>query len=284
MRKCLEVLAAVAVLCALSWAQAPAQASPSDSSQAPAQTPAAAASQTPDAAPQAATPPASNQTAPETISIPTPIKPPAPYFPRTELFAGYSFAQAGFFNAGHWAQLSGWNVSFGINAASWIGVVVDASQFFGNTKIPAATPAPFPTCGSNPGFCPPGGVTFNANTREYNALFGLHFPYRKYERWTPFGELMFGHDGVRGTAKAEPPGGYVAEVSSGFAILAGGGADYRVSDRFAVRLKADYLESKTDFSAIGKAKQDNLRLSVGVVIRTVKKKRRRLEDETEVEP
>jgi len=50
-RKCLEVLAAVAVLCALSWAQAPAQASPSDSSQAPAQTPAAAASQTPDARP-----------------------------------------------------------------------------------------------------------------------------------------------------------------------------------------------------------------------------------------
>lgn len=263
MRKCLGVLAAVAVLCAISWAQAPAQAPSSDSSQAPA---------------------AQTQTAPESSSIPVPMKPVAPYFPRTELFVGYSFAQAGFFNAGHWAQLNGWNLSFDLNATKWFGFVVDGSQFFGNTRIPTATPAPFPRCGDSPGFCPPGGPTFNANTREYNILFGAQFPYRKYERWTPFGELMFGHDGVRGSAKAQPPGGYVAEVSSGLALLAGAGADYKVSDRFAVRIKADYLRSKTDFPAIGKAKQDNLRLSVGVVIRTVKKKKRRLEDETEVEP
>ena len=284
MRKCLGVLAAAAVLCAMSWAQAPAQAPPSDSSQAPAaQAPASGAAQAPATAPGGATQ-TPTQTAPEPSSIPVPIKPAAPYFPRTELFAGYSFAQAGFFNAGHWAQLNGWNLSFDLNATKWFGLVVDGSQFFGNTKIPTATPAPFPRCGDSPGFCPPGGVTFNADTREYNFLFGAQFPYRKHVRWTPFGEIMFGHDGVRGTAKAQPPGGYVAEVSSGLALLAGGGADYRVSDRFAVRIKADYLESKTDFSAIGKAKQDNLRLSVGIVIRTVKKKRRRLEDETEVEP
>ncbi|MGA9527502.1 MAG: hypothetical protein WBS24_05255 [Terriglobales bacterium] len=283
MRNCLGVLAAVAVLCAMSWAQAPAQASSSDSSQAAATpTPSANTAQAPDAgATTSATPQSSTPTASESTSIPTPIKPAAPYFPRTELFAGYSFAQAGFFNAGHWAQLDGWNVSFALNAARWVGVVVDGSEYFGNTKIPTGPQAPFPNC---PPFCPGTFPTFNANTREYNILFGADFPYRKYERWTPFGELMFGHDGVRGTAKAQSPGGYVAEVSSGLALLAGGGADYRVSDRLAVRIRADYLESKTDFSAIGKAKQDNLRLSVGIVIRTVKKKRRRLEDETEVEP
>ncbi len=212
-----------------------------------------------------------------------PVKPSAAKYPLTELFAGYSFAQAGFFNAGHWAQLDGWNASLSLNVARWLGLVVDGGQFFGESKIPGAVPAPFPSslgpyCGGGP------TCTFNVDTREYNFLFGAQFPYRKHERWKPFGEVLVGHDGVRGIAKAQSPGGYLAEVSSGIALVAGAGADYKVNERFAVRIKADYLQSRTSFSSIGKAKQDNLRLSVGVVIRSVRKKRRRLEDETDLEP
>jgi hypothetical protein len=271
-RKCLGVLAVMAVLCAVSLAQAP------PPGQAPAQAPPASPAPPPDQ-PQA---PASSSSQAPSPTQPTETVPPAgrplvvPKFPRFEVFGGYSFAQAGFFNAGHWADLNGWNASFGINAANWLGIVVDGSEYFGQSKIPTGTPAPFPPCLNE---CPP-GVTFNADTREYNVLFGAQFPYRKYTRWTPFGEVLFGHDGVRGRATL---GVQQNEVSSGLALVAGAGADHRINERFALRVKVDYLQTRTDFSLIGKAKQDNLRVSVGVVIRSVRKKRRRLEDETQVE-
>jgi hypothetical protein len=251
-RKYLGVLAGVAALCVMSWAQAPT----------PAQTPAQAPAQTP---------------APEPADIPAPTAnpKPAPQFPRFELFAGGSYAEAGLFNAGHWAGLPGWDASLGLNATSWLGFIVDGGQYFGTSKIPTLVPAPFPTCPD--GFCPGTYPTFNVATREYNILFGAQFSRRKYERWTPFGELMYGHQGTRGQAT----GGGVTEteVSSGRALLAGGGLDYKINQRFALRFKADYLQTGSF-----KKKQDNVRFSVGIVIRNVHKKKRRLEDETQPEP
>src|ERR1035438_1437797 len=107
-------------------------------------------------------------------------------------------------------------------------------------------------------------------------------PLPKYEQWTPFGELLYGHGGTRGEARAN--GLDLTEVSSGRALLAGGGADHKITERLALRIKIDYLQTATSFPSLGKKKQDNLRLSVGIVIRSVRKKRRRLEDETEPEP
>lgn len=272
MRKCLGVLAAVAALCVMSWAQDPAQAPPSAPTPAPPSAP----------TPASPLPSAPTPQEPSSSSAPAANRRPVPKFPRLELFGGYSFAQAGLFNAGHWADLNGWNASLALNAASWLGLVVEGSEYFGTSKIPTTVPAPFPTCGNqNLSFCPPGPL-FNVDTQEYNILFGAQFPYRKYERWTPFGELMWGHDGVRGEAIAN--GLDVVEIGSGRALLAGAGADHKINERYALRVKVDYLQTGTSFATVGKKKQDNLRLSVGIVIRSVRKKRRRLEEETEPEP
>ena len=312
MRKCLGVLFCVAALCVMAWSQAPAQNSagaagqeqpisaavemqtPQDQApqgatpdtqapagqapaqQAPAQAPAAASQ--PPANPENQ-PPAGTEPTPPLPSAPPGAKAPPQKYPRIEWFAGYSFAQAGFFNAGHWAQLNGWNASFTLNATPWIGLIVDGSEYFGNSKIPTGTPAPFQAC---PPFCPTTLPTFNADTREYNILFGAVFTQRKYVRWVPFGELMFGHDGVRGQAAFQ--GFNDTEVSSGLALVAGGGVDHPISERFALRLKADYLQTRTDYVRIGKAKQDNLRISVGLVIRSIHKKKRKLEEETQPVP
>ena len=273
MRKCLGAVVGLALLCVMGWAQAPTsppapatgQAPASDSTQAPASTPPTA--------------PSSQQGTSTSVPATKPAQ--GPKYPRLELFGGYSYGQTGFFNAGHWAHLNGWNASFAINGASWLGLVVEGSGYYGPSPIPTATPAPFPNC---PPFCPTTSPNFNADTREYNILFGLQFPYRKYERWTPFGELMFGHGGVRGEATGQDSVTEV-EVSSGLALLAGGGADYKINQRFALRVKADYLQTRTSWpTPLGKEKQDNLRLSVGIVIRNVHKKRRTLEEETPPEP
>ena len=271
MRQWLGVWAGVVALCMMSWAQAPPSPQTQPGSAPPDQTPPPAASSTQaPASPTEASPQ-------ETSSIPT-TKARGPKYPRLELFGGYSFAQAGFFNSGHWAQLNGWNTSFGLNVTRWIGVLVDASEFFGNSQIPTSVPAPFPPCQVG---CP-SGPTFNVDTREYNILFGGQFTYRKRERWTPFAELMFGHDGVRGQTYQNNL--TESAVGSGLALVAGAGADHRINDRFALRFKADYLQTRTAFPISGRLKQENLRLSVGIVIRNARKKRRTLEEETDVGP
>jgi len=271
-RKYLGVLAGVLALCVVSSAQTPA--APPAPTEAPAQTPA----QTPPATP-----------APEATQVPTPNSTSAPLttplkYPRLELFAGGSYAEAGFFNAGHWAGLPGWDASFGLNATSWLGIVFDGGQYFGTSKIPSAVPAPFPPCGAPPsgGFCPTTFPTFNVDTREYNILFGAQFSKRKYESWTPFAEVLYGHAGIRGQATAQ--GAQFSEVSGGRALVVGGGLDHKITERFALRLKADYLQTGTSFALLGKEKQDNFRFAVGIVIRSVHKKKPRLEDEGQVEP
>jgi hypothetical protein len=88
---------------------------------------------------------------------------------------------------------------------------------------------------------------------------------------------MYGHQGTRGQVVAQ--GETFTEVSSGRALIAGGGLDRQINERFALRFKADYLQTGSF-----RQKQDNFRLSVGVVIRNVHKKKRTLEDETQVEP
>ncbi len=270
MRKCLGVWILGAALCVMSWAQAPAPAAP------PAPTPPSPSAPTPVAPlPSAPTPQ-------ESSSSPAPAQNPVPKFPRFELFGGYSYAQEWPFNAGHWADLNGWDTSLAVNAASWLALVVEGGEYYGTSKIPTTVQAPFPSCGDpSASFCPTGPL-FNVRTREYNILFGGQFPYRKYERWTPFGEFLYGHGGTRGEAVAD--GLDEVEIGSGRAVVAGGGADHKISERFAVRFKADYVQTSTSFPSVGKRKQDNLRLSVGIVIRTVRKRKRRLEDETQAEP
>jgi hypothetical protein len=261
LRKYLGVLAGVAALFAMSWAQAP--------TPAPAQTPPAAQA------------PGSE---PAEIPTPAPVKIAAPIqYPRMELFGGGTYAEAGLFNAGHWAGLYGWDASLGLNVTHWVGLVVEGGQYFGTSKIPTgAGQAPFPSCGGTPSFCPTTTPTFDVKTREYNFLFGAQFSRRKYERWTPFGELMFGHQGARGQATAV--GAEFTEIGTGRALLAGGGADLKINPRFALRFKADYLQTATAFQLLGRKKQDNVRFSVGVVIRSVRKKKRTLEDEGQTEP
>ena len=262
MRKYLGVLAGVAALSVISWAQAPAPA--------------------PSPAPPPAQAPAPDQTSePAPIPTPAPAAAPSttPNYPRLELFAGGSYAEAGFFNAGHWAGLPGWDVSLGANVTHWLGFVVEGGQYFGTSKIPTAVPAPFPTC---PPFCPTTAPTFDATTREYNFLFGVQFARRKWDRWTPIGELLYGHQGTRGEASAL--GQTFSEIGTGRALVAGAGIDRTISQRFALRFKADYLETATNFQLLGKKKQDNFRFSVGIVIRNVHKKKRTLEDETGTQP
>ncbi|HUM06441.1 MAG TPA: outer membrane beta-barrel protein [Terriglobales bacterium] len=203
-----------------------------------------------------------------------------PKYPRAELFGGYVYGMTDYFNSGHVARPQGWNVSLGLNAASHLGFVFEANGLYGTSRIPVAVPAPFPPCGGTDtqGFCPPGTDTFNVDTKNYNYLFGIQIPFRRSERFTPFAEALFGHAGVRGEALSGD-GTRFSVVSGGLGLVGGGGVDYNISPRFALRFKADYFQSR-----VFRLKQDNALFSVGIVIRTVHKKKKTLEDVDQPQP
>lgn len=207
--------------------------------------------------------------------LPGEAKETGPQYPRAELFGGYVYGMTDFFNSGRVARPNGWNVSVGLNAAPYLGFVFEGNGLYGTSKIPIAVPKPFPEC---PPFCPGGTTNFNVDTKNYNYLVGIQIPIRKSERFTPFAEALFGHAGVRGEARSLD-GTKFAEVSGGLALIGGGGVDYNLSPRFALRFKADYFQTR-----LFKQKQDNALFSVGLVIRTVKKKRRTLEDLDTTQP
>jgi hypothetical protein len=278
-RKYLGVLTGALALCIASWAQTP---TPDQTPVPPPATTTPTDAQAP-VAPAPATPVPATPSSGETPAIPiaTPAqKPEAPAikYPRFELFAGGSYAEAGLFNAGHWAGLPGWDASIALNATHWLGFIVDGGQMFGTSKISSLQHEPFPPCQGTPSYCPTSSPTFDVKTREYNFLVGAQFSRRKYELWTPFGELLYGHQGTRG----EVPG--FTEIGTGRALIAGGGIDRKINERFALRFKADYLQTSSQFPTFAHKKQDNFRFSVGIVIRNVHKKKRTLEDETQVEP
>ena len=162
-------------------------------------------------------------------------------------------------------------------------MVVEGGQFFGTSKIPSGVPAPFPTV-------PRASArlrvsTFNVSTREYNFLFGAQFARRKYERWTPFGELLYGHQGTRGVASRCQRALPVTEIGTGRALVAGGGLDRKINRAFRIAVQGRLLPDRhLSFQLPRKQKQDNFRFSVGIVIRNVHKKKRTLEDETQLEP
>jgi hypothetical protein len=283
-RKYLGVWAGMAALCVMSWAQAPAQGQTPDQApaqtlaqtQPPAQTPAQAPAQTPAQTPTQGQAPEATPIPQSDLGKKITLVP----FPRVEFFIGGSYAEAGFFNSGHWAGLAGWDSSLGVNVTHWIGFIVEGGQYFGTSKIPTSpgNQAPFPAC---PSFCPFTTPTFDATTREYNILFGVQVARRKYERWTPRAEFLYGHQGVRGIANGQ--GAQVTEIGTGRALVAGGGLDYKITPRFAMRLNADYFQTGTDFTLLGKKIQDNFRFSAGIVIRNVHKKRHTLEEENQIE-
>jgi hypothetical protein len=270
----------VAVFAAALSVLLPAQVSAQTQSPAQAPTPTPAQGQSSDQASQTQT-----SQAPQATPIPAgpqgPAVKAAPEYPRIELFGGGTYGLTGFFNAGHWAALHGWDASLGANATPWLGFLVEGGEFFGTSQIPTTVPAPFPFPPCQPDCT---SSTFGASTREYNFLLGAQFTRRKYRLWTPFAELLYGHQGVRGQASNFVAGPLDVQVGTGRAFEAGVGADHAISKRFAIRCKVDYLATGTNFSLLGKQSQSNFRVSVGIVIRNVKKKKRTLEEDTDITP
>jgi opacity protein-like surface antigen len=175
--------------------------------------------------------------------------------PKAEVAAGYSYSRAG---AGGLSgiNLNGWSGTLTGNFNSWFGVTADFAGHYGSVS--------------------------GTGVNRHSFLFGPKLTYRGGEgKVNPFAHALFG--GVRAHREATPPVPVVAAASeTAFGMVLGGGVDYAMNDRFAIRVfQADYLltrfqessgivciQSVTFPCTIGQAgTQHSARLSFGVVWR-----------------
>ncbi len=155
--------------------------------------------------------------------------------PSIEVFGGYSNLTANF-SATNFI-LNGYNVSAQENRNSWFGGALDFSEHFGTDN------------------------GFKVNTESIS--YGPVFSYRKSRVITPFAH------GLLGAVRGGPEYLNISKSEIRFGAYVGGGLDVNVGHGLALRLiQADYMY--THFSDF---RQNNLRLSAGLVLLLGKKKK-----------
>lgn len=179
--------------------------------------------------------------------------------PLYEGFAGASYAREDVTNL-KFVNGWGWHASADGTANNWLSAVFDFSGYYSSPKIRIDGLPPIPI-----------------DSSTYLYLFGPRFTYRRLRRLTPFAEGLLGPANFKFTARSV---GLTNAVSSiAFAGAVGGGVDYELSNRFAIRLfEVDYVATRFREIAINQTTgqvsfsgqrrtQSNTRASVGFVIR-----------------
>jgi len=167
-------------------------------------------------------------------------EPPGRLVPRFELGAGYTYVN--FNPGGPFASFNnhGGSGSFAYNASRYLGLVAEFAGYnFERNLI---------------------GTNFRGSWNTW--LFGPRLNLRRFDYFVPFAEFLVGGS----HADRQLTGN---NSQNAFALAAGGGVDVVFSKHVAWRFaQIDYL--MTNFSGVtlgGNARQDNLRLGTGIVIR-----------------
>lgn len=159
-------------------------------------------------------------------------------YSKVDVFAGYSLFRATPATSGFNSfTLNGGSASGAFNINNWLGGVADFGGYH-NGNI----------------------LNTGASGTLYTYLFGPRVSYRKYDRFTPFGQVLFGGAHASSTT-------FAAGSEHAFAWALGGGLDARVNNRFSVRLgQLEYLMTRFGELGSGSKTQNNFRFSAGVLI------------------
>ncbi len=185
--------------------------------------------------------------------------------PKVELFLGYSYWRAVPESTGNRIEyMNGGSTSLAYNVNNHLGLVFDLGGF-------KADSLQFNSPGA--GFSPSRVVNVDGNV--FTFLFGPRVSFRDHDRLTPFLQVLAG----AARASEVTLNGCNAPIyaciplpqETAFAMTAGGGLDFRVNHRIALRLfQAEYLLTRfRDPSSLAgdTGWQSNVRLSSGIVFR-----------------
>jgi hypothetical protein len=172
--------------------------------------------------------------------------------PRNEFFVGYSFNRADIDTltvAPERTGQHGLNLAYTRYFTEHVGLTLDASAHLKRDNFSF------------------NNLNFERKRDQYHFLAGVQFKARGSERGrvAPFAHVLAGGALFRGFASSQTPAGntYFIDDAQSFALALGGGLDVRAGRHFDIRLiQADYLPT-----FFGSSRQDNLRLSFGVVFK-----------------
>lgn len=171
--------------------------------------------------------------------------------PRNEFFVGYSFNSADINTltvAPERTGQHGLNLAYTRYVTEHVGLTFDASAHLKRDNFTF------------------NNLNFERKRDQYHFLGGVQFKSRRSEgRVAPFAHVLAGGALFRGFASSRTPAGntFLIDDAQSFALAVGGGLDVRAGKHFDVRvIQADYLPT-----FFGSARQDNFRLSFGVVFR-----------------
>lgn len=146
--------------------------------------------------------------------------------PKAEVYAGYDYARVN--DLGTSFNFNGGSGQLAYNANHWLGIVGDLGGYYTSNG-------------------------FHAGIFSY--LFGPRISLRGRGKLTPFAQVLFG--GARSIDNSP---------LNAFAMTAGGGIEYRISEHFSIRpVQAEYWLTK--FTDGLNNRQNNFRYSAGIIFR-----------------
>jgi|HubBroStandDraft_2_1064218.scaffolds.fasta_scaffold131195_2 hypothetical protein len=169
---------------------------------------------------------------------------------RGEIFAGYSYINKDFSLISPFSSdgLTGWNASATLKMVRYVGFVVDFAGYYP---------------GSNSG-C----VGCGESAKIHTFLFGPQASFAM-GRVRPFARFLIGDTNMH-TAADEAPNGNTFTSTNSYTYGAGGGADVRLTRRFALRGQVDWLHNRfqtTDDQRTQFEIPNVARVSTGIVFR-----------------
>lgn len=194
----------------------------------------------------------------------TTASPTVPGSHRLEVFGGYSYLH---FNSGLSSTqgltgltstsmgMNGWTIAGTYNFTNYFGATAEFSGQYAGDFL-----------GVNASFIPDPGV----RTHMHNFLFGPTLTYRKNTKITPFAHILVGdsHGTIVQTEGPTPLFGFKRDA---LGLAAGGGVDYKISHRLAVRLaQFDYIHTSFNFNSFANGlptSQHHFRYSAGIVVK-----------------
>jgi opacity protein-like surface antigen len=180
------------------------------------------------------------------------------FTPRVEVFLGYSYLRAlpSPAEGNRLMWLNGGSASIAFNFNRYFGLVGDFGGF-NETRLLV------PGAGGSPA-----SVLAVEDGTVFTYLLGPRLSFRKYDRVTPFAQILFG--GIHASQETICPScAPILPAENSFAMTAGGGLDVKVHHHLAIRIiQAEYLMTNFEDRTTGKsATQNDMRLSSGIVFR-----------------
>lgn len=179
-------------------------------------------------------------------------------YPRVELFLGYSYLRGvPTLSPGNRMDfLNGGSTSIAFNLNRYLGLVGDFGGF-------DASELQLTGAGANP------ARVSNASGTAFTYMAGPRLSFRKYDRITPFAQVLFGGIHASQVTLSGCAGALCTPLptENSFALTAGGGIDLRVHRHIDLRLvQAEYLMTNfANLSTGSRDTQNDIRLSSGLV-------------------